>query len=205
MPTSRRRTSLLVALMFAIFLAFSFAAPKQAFNLIWFFSCFLGMGFSGLFQRSVHTPRSAPGSFISTEDPDRYMIYLHGTRAVREPLTGFIERASTLDGNKRSRVSALSGDARLDICGDANGAMVVYFSADDADENAWNLLITPDGGDDEEAVRVDALTVYLSRRETTTLEPALRAASYFLRTETKDPSLNWFASPENFNKRIVRP
>ena len=38
------------------------------------------------------------------------------------------QKIGGLDGSKQSVVSALRGVARMDFCGDARGAMVVYFS-----------------------------------------------------------------------------
>ena len=90
-----------------------------------------------------------------------------------------------LDGDRRSAVSILRGEAHLDVGGDARGAMIVYESDDHTDHRTtWHHLTTPfdgDAGEDEVAVTIAGWPGRFRGRQTTTLDPALRAIEHFRR------------------------
>lgn len=110
-------------------------------------------------------------------------------------------KVAALDGSKQSMVSALRGTARMDYCGDARGAMVVYYSPDTRDENAWSMLTTPSVDLGRVEVVIGDLKGSFAGDETTNLESAVAAARHFAATGKADPKLEWFSSPEVFDRR----
>lgn len=111
------------------------------------------------------------------------------------------QRIGALDGSKQSMVSALRGKARMDYCGDASGAMVVYFSPDTRKEDLWSFLTTPGAEPGRTDVVIGELKGSFAWEETTNLESAAAAARHFAATGEADPKLTWFTSPEVFDRR----
>lgn len=111
------------------------------------------------------------------------------------------QRIGALDGSKQSVVSALRGTARMDFCGDARGAMVVYFSPDTRSEDRWSFLTTPGADSSRSDVVIGDLKGSFSFEECTNLESALAASRHFVATGAADSNLTWFVSPEVFDRR----
>lgn len=111
------------------------------------------------------------------------------------------ERVRSLDGKKRTLVSAMRGSARMDFCGDADGAMVVYFSPDTSDDRLWSLMTTPGSELGQTEVVIGDLEGTFENWETTALEPAVVAAHHFASTGQSDPHLTWYASKDVYERR----
>lgn len=111
------------------------------------------------------------------------------------------ERVKSLDGKKKALVSALRGSARMDFCGDANGAMVVYFSPDTSDDKLWCMLSTPGAEQGQVDVVIGDLEGSFANWETTTVASALIAARHFAATGKADPHLTWYASKDVYERR----
>ena len=108
---------------------------------------------------------------------------------------------NSLDGKKKALVCAMRGHARMDFCGDANGAMVVYFSPDTSDDKWWSMLSTPGVEQDQIDVAIGDLEGSFASWETTTLDPAVVAARHFAATAKADPQLTWYASKDVCERR----
>lgn len=113
----------------------------------------------------------------------------------------FEERVKSLDGKKRALVSAMRGSARMDFCGDADGAMVVYFSPDTSDDKLWSMMTTPGAGLGQTDVVIGDLEGAFENWETTTVEPAVVAARHFASTGQADPDFTWYASKDVCERR----
>lgn len=111
------------------------------------------------------------------------------------------EKISSLDGKTATIVSALRGPARMDFCGDARGAMVVFYNPDTTDEGHWSFLASPGVVGPSLDVVIGDLKGSYARRETTTLEPALVAARRFASAGDADSSLSWKTSPDVLDRR----
>ena len=89
-----------------------------------------------------------PGGRVSTPEPPRtgavLLTWTDGDDEHRLEAPGADRVAAAvraLDGDRRSVVSILRGEARLDVGGDARGAMMVYESDDHADHRTtWHHL-----------------------------------------------------------------
>ena len=111
------------------------------------------------------------------------------------------QRIGALDGSKQSVVSALRGTARMDFCGDARGAMVVYFSPDTRSEERWSFLTTPGADSGRSDVVIGDLKGSFSFEECTDAASAVAAARHFAATGGADPKFTWATSPEVFERR----
>ena len=111
------------------------------------------------------------------------------------------QRIVALDGSKQSVVSALRGPARMDICGDSRGAMVVYFSPDTRSEEGWSFLTTPGADSGQVDVVIGDLKGSFSFEECTDAASAVAAARHFAATGGADPKFTWVTSPEVFDRR----
>lgn len=111
------------------------------------------------------------------------------------------ERLRALDGKKRTLVSAKRGSARMDFCGDADGAMVVYFSPDTSDDRLWSMMSRPGADLGQTEVAIGDLEGAFENWETTTLEPAVVSARHFASTGQADPGLTWYASKDVCERR----
>ncbi|MFL4476315.1 hypothetical protein ACIPVK_20150 [Paeniglutamicibacter sp. MACA_103] len=111
------------------------------------------------------------------------------------------ERVRALDGKKRALVSAMRGSARMDFCGDADGAMVAYFSPDTSDDRLWSMMTTPGADLGQIEVVIGDLEGAFENWETTSMEPAVAAARHFASTGQADPGLTWYASTDVCERR----
>ncbi|MGL3807891.1 hypothetical protein ACSYDW_17570 [Paeniglutamicibacter sp. R2-26] len=111
------------------------------------------------------------------------------------------QKIGALDGSKRSVVSALRGTARMDCCGDANGAMVVYFSPDTSDDKLWCMLSTPGAEHGQVDVVIGDLEGVFANWETTTVDSAVVTARHFAAAGKAAPDLTWYASKDVYERR----
>ena len=121
-----------------------------------------------------------------------------GRKTFREG--GFSEAAlvakiRSLDGDRRTLVSATRGEACLTVAGNAEGALVVCFSAESSKEDQWSMLTSPGSDPGQVDVKIGHMVMSHASWETATLEKALIAAHYFHRKGLADPQLTWFSSP----------
>jgi len=176
----------------------------------WLYSVGVGFTIAYLLERR----RDRGGKGVAPAGRVNYVLVPDGTRVRRLPLGEFVGLVRGLDGQKRSLVSAVRRGARLDVVGDASGAMVVWFSPDVKDEGVWSFLASPVAGtvfrlppgEGEELVRVsvDGVEGEYARWETTTLTSAVGAAEQFVKDGTAKEGLVWFASPDVFERRPLR-
>ncbi|MBV1779381.1 hypothetical protein KRR55_09680 [Paeniglutamicibacter sp. ABSL32-1] len=115
--------------------------------------------------------------------------------------TSLVGSVRSLDGKKRTLVSAMRGGARMDFCGGAEGAMVVYFSPDTSDDRLWNMMTTPGSEHGQTEVAIGDLEGSFENWETTTVERAIAAARHFASTGQADPTLTWYASEDVCERR----
>lgn len=111
------------------------------------------------------------------------------------------EKIRDLDGRTSTIVSAVRGQARMDFCGDAQGAMVVFHSPDARDEDRWSLLTSAESGRTPAQVTIGELKGTFAGNETVGLAAALAAARAFATSSGADKSLTWWTSPEVFDRR----
>ncbi|WP_411731518.1 hypothetical protein [Paeniglutamicibacter sp.] len=142
--------------------------------------------------------RGAPASKRSQSGASDSLEWRFGRKIFHE--AGFSEAAlvakiHSLDGDRRTLVSATRGDACLTVAGNAQGPLMVFFAADTAVEDQWSVLTSP--GSDPGQVDVMIGDMFLSHAswETTTLDKALAAVWYFHRKGGADPQMTWFSSP----------
>ncbi len=97
-----------------------------------------------------------------------------------------------LDGTERTVISLFRGSARLDLAGSAAGPMMVYHCADHAAARPeWSHLTTPEASDTEVAIQLADVVGHFRFWQTTTVEPAKRAAAEFLDSGSRSPGLSW--------------
>ncbi|VXC55546.1 hypothetical protein [Nocardioides sp. AX2bis] len=103
-----------------------------------------------------------------------------------------LDAVRRLDGRTRTVVTLHRPPARLDVAGDAAGAMTTYHCADTtARRPRWRHLGTTSRPDGEVMVRIAQTDGHLRRHQTTTLDPAIGAVTAFLADGSADPALPW--------------
>lgn len=106
-----------------------------------------------------------------------------------------LSKVRSLDGEQVSAVSVMESGNRLDIAGDAQNRMMVYFSSEpDKAVPTWSLLLDGNGGDEEVQINVAGVVGTFKQSSTVTLKLAVQATEHFLKSQQKDPSLNWETS-----------
>ncbi|GAA1496878.1 hypothetical protein GCM10009628_18810 [Paeniglutamicibacter kerguelensis] len=106
-----------------------------------------------------------------------------------------VAKIRSLDGDRRTLVSATRGEACLTVAGNAQGALVVCFSPETSKEDQWSMLTSPGSDPGQVDVKIGPMVISHASWETTTLEKALVAAHYFHLKGRADPQLTWFSSP----------
>ena len=187
----RRVRGLAGAVAFAVGLAVCVLVATPL-GLTWLSSLALGVGLGSHLRHRSQQDETPP----SVADHGSRAIWDEGTETVEttDPSTSqVVDAVRRLDGDQRSFVSILHASARLDVAGDAGGAMMVYQSDDRTDHRSnWHHLTTPDPGtDDEVVVTVAGWPGHFRRSQTTTIEPALSAAEHYLTTGHRAPALPW--------------
>ncbi|MBP2388747.1 hypothetical protein [Paeniglutamicibacter kerguelensis] len=135
--------------------------------------------------------RGEPALKRSCQEAGDSLEWRVGRKIFRE--AGFSEQA--LVAKIRSLVSATRGEACLTVAGNAQGALVVWFSPEPSKEDRWGMLTTPGSDLGQVDVKIGHMVISHASWETTTLEQALIAARYFHRMGRADPQLTWFNSP----------
>ena len=105
-----------------------------------------------------------------------------------------LDAVRALDGERRTTVSIFRGARRLDVAGDARGALMVYQSDDRTDPRTpWHHLIDPASPDPEAevVVAVGRRPGHFRRSQTAALDAALQAVEHFLATGHRSPDLAW--------------
>lgn len=167
--------------------------------LTWFVSVFIG-GFAGsliIRDRASAQPSASKGEPVLPTGDALRALWDEGEEEVEtldpaEPQVFTAVRA--LDGENRTFVSLFRGTGRLDVAGDARGAVMVFHSDDRSDHRtAWHHLTNPElsNSDEEVVVSVGRLPGHFGRGQTTTLKAALRAVEHFLATGGRAPVLHW--------------
>lgn len=125
----------------------------------------------------------------------------HEDQAVSDPDdTVVLAAVRALNGIDRTFVSVFRGRARLDVCGDASGPLVVFCSDD---RRLWHQLRTPEGSEDETVVRIGRVRGHYPLYETSTLDAALTAVTTWLTDGTRDSRLTWHSDQPG--DEVVRP
>ena len=142
--------------------------------------------------------RGAPASRRSQQGTGDSLEWRVGRKVFRE--AGFSEAAlvakiQSLDGDRRTLVCAARGDACLTVAGNAQGPLMVFFSADTSEEDQWSVLTSPGSDPGQIEVKIGDMSLSHASWETTTLEKALAAVQYFHRKGGADPQMKWFSSP----------
>lgn len=142
--------------------------------------------------------RGAAASKRSGQGAGDSLEWRVGRKIFRE--AGFSEAAlvakiQSLDGDRRTLVSATRGDACLTVAGNAQGPLMVFFSADTSEEDQWSVLTSPGSDPGQVEVMIGDMLLSHASWETTTLEKTLAAVRYFHRKGGADPQMTWFRSP----------
>lgn len=126
---------------------------------------------------------------------------------VDAPAADVREILHALDGRTRTAFSVLRGTARLDVGGDASGAMVVYQCDDVVAEGlpAWSVVTSADDpwSSAEVDLRLVGVDAHLPAGGLTTLEPASAALDAFLATSGRAPGLPWRTGPDVDDLRAI--
>lgn len=107
-------------------------------------------------------------------------------------ISTLMEHVANLDGERFTLVSAERGSTRFDVVGDASGAVMVFHTANVADESAWGMVQTPKLTG-EVTVKVGERRASVPRRDTTTIANALLAARTFADTGARASELTWLS------------
>lgn len=105
-----------------------------------------------------------------------------------------LDAVRSLDGRERTIVSIARGQARLDIGGSSDGALLVLFcDGVDARLPRWQALAHAPGGPaaSEVVVRIAGMDGHVPEDVTTTLGPALEAVEHFAATGARVPEHAW--------------
>lgn len=118
-------------------------------------------------------------------------------------LTVFREMLPQLDGDKISTFGLAKKGKYLGFCGDAAGRLVVYFTADPQDDNAWRRLSDPDAVDPRRDITVPMGDVegYYLFGSTVDVDLARKAGEYFIQVSDMNPSLIWESGDDVFARR----
>lgn len=110
---------------------------------------------------------------------------------------GALADVEALDGVDHTVVTLRRGAARLDLGGDARGAMMVYHCPDSgARRPQWAHLATRSADAEPVVVRVAGTDGHFLAGQVTSLEPARRAVIAFLTTGDRAPGLDWRTGDE---------
>lgn len=113
--------------------------------------------------------------------------------AVKLNLTVFREALPQLDGDNTAAIGLAKQGKRLDICGDAAGRLVVHFTDNPHDDDAWRRLATPGLTDPDTEVTVPMGNIegHYRQESTVDINLALQAGEHFIRTGEADPEMTW--------------
>ncbi len=192
--------TLLAALILGPF-AVSWLAPTLSFVLgTWWLSGLAGWIIGAVLRSEWdrRLGRDAPASRVARDAVGDSLEWRVGPKIFRE--SGFSETAlvakiHSLDGDRRTLVSATRGEACLTVAGNSRGVLMVFFSPETSAEGQWSLLTSPGSDMGKVEVNIGHMAISHPSWETTTLENALAAARYFHRKGLADPQMTWFGSP----------
>ncbi|MFL4479906.1 hypothetical protein ACIPUB_16720 [Paeniglutamicibacter sp. ORCA_105] len=191
----------LLAALILVPLAISRLLPNVSFVFgTWWLSAIAGWMVGAVLRSELdrRRGRGAPTSMRSRQAAGESLEWRVGRKIFRE--AGFSEAAlvakiQSLDGDRRTLVSATRGDACLTVAGNAQGPLMVFFSADTSEEDQWSVLTSPGSDPGQVEVMIGDMLLSHSSWETTTLEKTLAAVRYFHRKGGADPQMTWFSSP----------
>jgi hypothetical protein len=100
------------------------------------------------------------------------------------------EHVRSLNGDRRTLVTLIGGEAHLAV-GGGDAGFVVYATFDN---ETFHTLVSPDAAAGEVEVVAGGQPGVYERRQVVSLEMALRAAKAFAETGTLAPGLTWVES-----------
>lgn len=192
--------TLVAALLLAPYIVSRFVPNFSPVFLTWLLCTFVGWVLGSMLRSEWdrRRGRGAPATNRSRHGTGESLEWRVGRKVFRA--AGFSEAAlvakiQSLDGDRRTLVSAARGEACLTVAGNAQGPLMVFYSADTSEEDQWSVLTSPGSDPGQIDVKIGDMSLTHDSWETTTLEKALVAARHFHRTGRADPQLTWFSSP----------
>lgn len=192
--------TLLAALFLAPYIVSRFVPNFSPVFLSWLLCTFVGWVLGSMLRSEWdrRRGRGTPAKDRSRQGTGKSLEWRVGRKTFRE--AGFSEAAlvakiQSLDGDRRSLVSAVRGGACLTVAGNAQGPLMVFYSADTSEEDKWSVLTSTGSDPGQVDVKIGHMSLAHESWEITTLEKALVAARHFQRTGRADPQMKWFSSP----------
>ncbi|QCR44573.1 hypothetical protein C1N91_14625 [Curtobacterium sp. SGAir0471] len=108
-----------------------------------------------------------------------------------------------LDGEKQSFLSFERYGARMDVCGSARGALVVFYNDRPDELTTWSQLLDRSGSAEPVEVKIGNSDVTFSSDDVVDLETASRNLDHFGLTGERDDRFEWITGPRVINRRIL--